>query len=169
MKTRFAVLMAACLALCACSSEKGDSPSSGSPTWMLADMPADAVEVAALKQTAAEGDRVVVRGRIGGSVKPMSVDSAVFIMMDMAIPTCSEKDHDGCPTPWDYCCETPESKQANNATVQLVDASGRTLAIDLKEHGFKETDEIVVVGTVDARPSEAVLIIKAEKIHRVAG
>ncbi len=88
--------------------------------------------------------------------------------MDPALPSCRERG-DGCRKPWDYCCETPETIAANSATVQLVDDGRDPRAIDLGTHGFEPLDEVVVVGTVGPRPNEAMLVINAEKIHRVTG
>jgi hypothetical protein len=137
-------------------------------SWLLADMPAGAVPVLEAKQTAREGDQVVVRGRIGGRSDPLSHEVAVFVMMDPVLPSC--RDRGGpCKKPWDYCCETPETITANSATVQLVDDAKTPMAIDLGGHGFEPLDEVVVVGTVAARPNEAMLVIYAQKIHRVSG
>ncbi|MHC4776547.1 MAG: hypothetical protein ACYTBR_14950, partial [Planctomycetota bacterium] len=137
-------------------------------SWLLADMPADAVPVLQAKQTAREGDQVVVRGRIGGRSDPLSHDVAVFVVMDPALPSC--RDRGGpCKKPWDYCCETTETITANSATVMLVDDAKTPMAVDLGGHGFEPLDEVVVVGTVAPRPNEAMLVIHARKIHRVSG
>ncbi len=155
----------------------GDSPASpgaapGTGTvvtgssWLLAAMPAAAIPVAEARKTAREGDEVVVRGRIGGRREPMTAGSAVFVMMDPAIPHC---EIGTCKLPWDYCCETPESILANSATVMLVDDAGRPISVDLGEYAIKPLDEVVVVGTVGARPNEGVFVIHATKLHRVSG
>jgi hypothetical protein len=137
-------------------------------SWLLADLPVGAVPVAQAKQTAREGDQVVVRGRIGGRQDPLSRDLAVFVMMDPALPSC--RDRGGpCKKPWDFCCETPETITANSATVQLYGDTEAPMAIDLGGHGFEPLDEVVVVGTVAPRPNKAMLVIHAEKIHRVSG
>ncbi len=147
-----------------------DSPTPGAPattpTWLLAAMPAGAIPVAEAKQSAREGDQVVVRGRIGGRREPMNANVAVFVMIDPAIPHCKI---DVCKAPWDYCCETPESITINSATVQLVGDTGKPMNIDLGKHTLKPLDEIVVVGTVGPRPTAEVFVINAKEIHRVAG
>ncbi len=148
----------------------GNSPTPGAPattpTWLLAAMPTGAIPVAEAKQSAREGDQVVVRGRIGGRREPMNANVAVFVMIDPAIPHCKIGE---CKIPWDYCCETPESITTNSATVQLVGDNGKPMPIDLGRHALKPLDEIVVVGTVGPRPTAEVFVIRAEKIHRVAG
>lgn len=140
-----------------------------SPAWLLTSAPEGAVGVGEAKKTAAEGDEIVVRGRIGGRMDPMSPESAVLVIMDPDVPSCAEMEGDTCSTPWDYCCETQESITANNATVQLVGADGAPLALDLSEHGLKPLDEVVVVGTVAPRPNEQTLIVKATGLYRAGG
>lgn len=145
------------------------APSSGSPAWVLVSMPEGVVDIAAAKKIVKEGDIVAVRGRIGGRVDPISKDTAVFIVMDPALHSCDQNEGDTCATPWDYCCETPESMAANNATVQVVDASGAPIAVDVQTVGFKPLDTVVIVGTVGPRPTPQVLTIKATGVHRVGG
>lgn len=170
----FAV-MACGLSACGESSKPAGSTSAatgssaGSPAWVLAAMPEGAVDVAAAKPTLKEGDTVVVRGRIGGRRDPVSAESAVFVMMDPAIPSCDAKGDDHCSIPWDYCCETPETISANIATVQVVDASGTPVASSVEAFGFHPLDTVVVVGTVGARPDPKVLTIKATGVHKVGG
>ncbi len=166
------LLLAAVLSGCGDSSLPGtDAASDSSPPaalWLLAETPQDAIPVAQAKRTAREGDRIVVRGRIGGRADPLSHDVAVFVMMDPAVLSCRESG-DGCKKPWDYCCETPQTIASNIATVQLIGDTESPMPIDLGAHGFKPLDEVVVVGTVAPRPSAAVLVIRAEKIHRIRG
>ena len=58
--------------------------------WLLDSAPPGAVDVAAVKASAAEGDTVVVRGRIGGRKQPISADSGIFILMDPTLSACSD-------------------------------------------------------------------------------
>ncbi len=81
-----------------------DAPTPGAPattpTWLLAAMPTGAIPVAEAKQSAREGDQVVVRGRIGGRREPMNASVAVFVMIDPAIPHCKIG---VCKAPGDFC------------------------------------------------------------------
>lgn len=163
------------LGLVACQEEAapttGDSTSSAAPTtanWQLASMPADPQGVKAIKDTAAEGDTVTVRGIIGGRKDALSTDSAFFVMVDPGLENICTSEDDHCATPWDYCCAMPDDIQANSATVQLVDADGNPLEFDLSGQGISPLDEVVVVGTVAARPTPQVLTIRATGLHRVA-
>jgi len=137
-----------------------------SPAWLLASLPSNAVDVAKLKSEAKEGDKVVLRGKIGGRMEPMSDDLAAFVVMDNAIPSCADMEEDHCPTPWDYFGETPDSITTNLATVQVVGEDGMPLTLDLTEYGFEPLDEVVVIGVVGPRPSDEVLTVNAMGVYR---
>ncbi len=166
-----ALLCAAALLTTGCekkaTEQTSDSSGAATASWLLASAPADAMPVGEIKQTAAEGDAVVMRGRLGGLREPISEGSPVFIVVDPAIPSCAEMgEEDHCPTPWDYCCEPRDSLTANSATVQLVGADGVLLETDVAA-SLEPLDEIIVVGTVGPRPSPNVLTIKATAVHVV--
>lgn len=150
---------------------KANSPAVTEAAWMLSTAPAvEAVSVADAKGSATEGDTITLRGRIGGRMKPITPDSPVFLVMDLAVPSCADMgDEDHCPTPWDYCCETPDSITANSATIQIVAPDGSTIETDPMAAGLKPLDEIIVVGTVGPRPNSDVLTILATGVHRVGG
>ena len=168
-------LMTVCgLAITGCNEGADSSTSGGSsraaPTtmeWRLASMPDGAVGVRQAKDSAGEGDAVTVRGIIGGRMDALSSDSATFVMVDTDLENPCVEDDDHCSTPWDYCCTLPENVQANMATVQLVDEAGQPMAFDLSAQGVSPLDEVVVVGTVAARPSPQILTIRATGLHRV--
>jgi len=168
------VLPTLAFALAACGGSESSSDSnaqSAAPrgaNFLLASAPEGAQSVSEAKSAVQEGDSVVVRGRIGGRMAPISGDSPVFLIVDLAIPHCGQME-DGCPTPWDYCCETPESLLTNSATVQLVDENGAPLDVDPLAAGLRNLDEVVVVGTVGPRPSQEVLTIRATAVHRTPG
>jgi hypothetical protein len=136
-------------------------------TYLLATEPGDAVSVTAAKAAAQEGDALVMRARIGGRKAPISEESGVFTVMDLEIPHCGQMKGDACPTPWDYCCETPESMKAHSATVQLIGADGTPIARSPADDGLEPLDEVVLVGTVGPRPTEDVLIVRATGVYRV--
>lgn len=148
----------------------GEGSSEGPVAWLIDSEPAGALAVAEAKSTVRAGDEVVVRGRIGGRKNPISADSPIFTIMDMSVPHCGQMgEEDHCPTPWDYCCESSESKTANAATVQVVDAQGNPVGEKLAASGLNNLDEVVLVGTVGPRPNEDVLMIKATGVYRPAG
>lgn len=170
-------LVALSLALASCGeSEPGAqtaAPPAGGATqpaaWLLASAPEGAMGVTEAKAAAAEGEEIVLRGRIGGRRDAIGEDGSTFVVMDSSIPSCADEPEESCPTPWDYCCEPKEVKEASSATVQLVDEAGRPVEGGLPAAGIEPLDEVIVVGTVGARPSPAVLVVKAKALHRVGG
>jgi len=154
--------------------ESGGNSTAGSgnanpPAWRLASMPESATDVGAAKTSVQEGDEVVIRGMIGGSRDPIGKEAAYFTIVDTSITSCADMGEDHCPTPWDYCCEPGESLKANQATVKLVDSSGKVMAIDLTKFDVKPGAEVAVVGRVGPRASEGVLTIEATGMHVVGG
>src|SRR5689334_6933803 len=67
--------------------------------------PADAKGVADVRKMAADGDEVVVRGRIAGQEKPFTEGRAQFQLVDLGVKSCAEMPGETCATPWDMCCE----------------------------------------------------------------
>ncbi len=142
-------------------------PGDSHPAWLLVSEPASVLSVDEAKATAKEGDRIVLRGRIGGRKEPMSAESPVLTMMDTSIPHCADNPDDKCATPWDYCCVPKEQIATHSATVQITGADGSSAGIDPKAAGLSELDVIVVEGVVGPRPSEQVLTIRASGIFRM--
>jgi hypothetical protein len=113
--------------------------------YVLAEEPADAQSVVAVKKVAKDGDEVTITGRIGGDVDPWVKGRAAFLIADHSLIPCNEREGDSCPTPWDYCCESgiAESK----ATIKIVDDAGETVATDARELlGVKELQTVTIRG-----------------------
>jgi hypothetical protein len=128
--------------------------------------PEGARHVSEVKVDAKEGDTIVVRGRVGGPA-PFVPGRAVMTLADTEnLIACSDREHDPCPKPWDYCCESPDDITANSLTVQVVDADGRPLKAGLEgAGGIDPLDFVVVTGTVGPRPDPNVLVVNATAIH----
>jgi hypothetical protein len=125
-------LSAAFAALALLASCSGGSPAAGSPPaaptppevarLQLAAKPAGAVSVVEAKK-AGPGERVVT-GRIANVVRGF----AVLTLIDTSLPYCGEKNkEDDCKTPWDYCCETAETRSAHSIVVEARGADGKPL------------------------------------------
>ena len=85
--------------------------------------------------------------------------------MGPGVPACSDNPDDKCKTPWDYCCETPETIAEHQATIQVVDAGGQPLKLSLKgRNDLRELSDCVVVGTV-AQADGPVLVVNATGIY----
>lgn len=164
------LLVASALTAAAC--EESAPSSSSAPeaqpqtVWKLDAMPEGGVDVAKAKTSVKEGDQITMIGRIGGRMEPIASSSGVFVIMDTAVPSCADMEEDHCPTPWDYCCEAPESITTNAATVQLRDAEGKP--ITLAENDLQPLDHVAVVGTVAPRPNDETLVVHATGVYVVA-
>ena len=167
-KTLAAAALIATLAACS-ESPSAEAEPINDTSWLAASAPAGAISVTEAKATAAEGDQIVITGTIGGRAAPITAHSPVFLIMDNALPSCADKANDHCPMPWDYCCETPESRTANAATIQIVGANtnttGQAITVDPISAGLKPLDIVTITGTVGPRPSPEVLTIKATQVH----
>ena len=128
--------------------------------WLLSNAPQDAISITQARLSAKEGDTVVIRGRIGGRKSPVSDESPVFTVVDLGVPYCGQFEEDGCGTPWDYCCESPDTIIANSATIQ-VEAEGD---VRLVAAGLEALDEVILIGTVGPRPSDAIFTIRASGV-----
>jgi hypothetical protein len=123
--------------------------------------PAGAVPVGEARKNSKDQEDVVLVGRIGGSEKPFVDGVAAFTIVDPQVKYCA--DEEGCPTPWDYCCNQDEVKD-NIAMVKVVDASGKPVAEDARKLlGVKELAMIVVHGKA-LRDPEGNLSVLADKV-----
>lgn len=157
------------LALAACgdsSTANGDpsSPSTDSfPAGLFVDAPPEgAIGVRAAIAAAEEGRDIVFRGVVGGRKKVFVDSRAILIAIDSELQPCHPDE--GCPTPWDYCCDTPETLLANSVSVQVVDADGAPIEQTLEgAHGLRPLSNIVVAGVV--RTAGESVVIDAKHIH----
>lgn len=98
----------------------------------------------AVRADAAVDSEVVVTGRVRDFVDGF----AVIKLIDPKLKSCRERSGDNCPTPWDYCCDTPEDRRDNTITVEVHD-EGRPLRSSLKGvNGLDYLDMLVVKGKV---------------------
>lgn len=138
------------------------SDSAPDAAYLLVEKPENAQGVAEARKSEDGAEEVVVEGRIGGSEKPFVDGIAAFTIVDPAIPYCAADE--GCPTPWDYCCNTDKLKD-NSALVKIVDAEGAPVSKDARELlGVKELSRIIVRGKAQ-RDKEGNLTVLAEKVY----
>lgn len=111
---------------------------------------------------AVENDQsVTLVGTIGGSSEPFVDGLAAFTIVDPKVPYCAP--HEGCPTPWDYCC-TQDQVKNNLATVKVVDESGSPVSGDARQIlGVKELSTVVVQGKAK-RDDQGNLTVSATKV-----
>lgn len=148
--------------------DAGTGDATGLPDGLfLAAAPDGPVGVTDAKKSAQEGDEVVLRGRVAGTKHPFVDGRAALTLADMdAVTPCNVNPEDGCQTPWDACCDTPAELVAGTATIEVVGADGKPLAVGLKgAGGIEELSVLVVRGKVARRPDDQVLIVHATGIH----
>lgn len=166
-----ATMMAIYLGLFVAGCEQGETSQSGAteqkrvslPDGLLLDHPPTGVTaISQIKQSAKEGDQVVLRGVVGGRVKPIVDNRAVMTVVDASTSNQCTSPNDMCTTPWDYCCESPEQLKPHLATVQIVDDHGHPLTIDLTgATTIKPMSVLVVKGEVSSKPNAFTLVVNA--------
>ena len=134
---------------------------SGKTQYEAETEPAGAMPVGEAREKTEDGQDVTLVGLIGGSSEPFVKGLAAFTIVDPKVPYCAPDE--GCPTPWDYCCETDAVKQ-NIATVKIVDDSGKPVTQDAREFlNVKELSTVVVKGKA-RRDEQGNLTVAASKI-----
>lgn len=165
----FAVLLV--LGGCGGGSQAGGSAPSKTaqtpalPAGLFIDQAAEgAKSVLEAKKDFKPGETIVIRGRIGGS-QPFVKGRAAMTLYDLKLPACNENHDDACPKPWDYCCETKETRIAHAASVQVLSPEGTVVAADLEgTRDLAPLDVLVVKGTVNPTSQGANLIVDAQSI-----
>ena len=147
---------------------KPQAPTVSLPDDLLAKAPlSGALGVVAARKNVKPGSDIVVTGYIGGREEPLVEGRAIFTLADAdAVTRCDAIPGDGCETPWDACCVSPEIIKASSASVQVVDADGMVLKHTLAGlGGIKPGSTVTVQGKIAASSTAAALIVNAEKIH----
>ncbi len=129
--------------------------------YALVSEPANAMPVGEARKTAKTDEAITLVGLIGGSSAPFVDGMAAFTIVDAKVPYCAADE--GCPTPWDYCCQTNAVKD-NIATVQIVDESGKPVLSDARKLlNVKELSTVTVQGTAK-RDQQGNLTVLATKL-----
>ncbi len=134
---------------------------SGKTQYEAESEPAGAIPVGEAREKAEDGQEITLVGLIGGSSEPFVKGLAAFTIVDPKVPYCAADE--GCPTPWDYCCETAAVKE-NIATVKIVNDSGKPVTQDARDFlDIKELSTVVVKGKAK-RDDQGNLTVAASKI-----
>lgn len=155
MKTSFfcCCLLVGLSVVAGCSSETPQPPATETPAasidgtqFLLDAEPDGSAGVIVARESAADGDDIVITGRIGGSANPWINGRAAFSIVDHSLTACSDIPGDECDKPWDYCCQTDKLPTAT-ALVKFVDDNGKPLAVDSRELlAVTELQTVVVLG-----------------------
>jgi hypothetical protein len=132
--------------------------------YVLISEPEDAQEVIAVRESARDDEEVVVVGRIGGGENPWIEGRAAFSIVDNSLKACSDIPGDGCPIPWDYCCETHNLPTAS-VLVTVVDQNGDMVKADARALlKAKELSTVVVKGKAK-RDRDGNLLVLASGVY----
>jgi len=122
-----------------------------------------------VKRVAAAGDTVRFVARVGGRADCFVPAAAVMVVADPVLEDCIQKG-DGCPKPWDYCCEPRERIKANTATVRVVDASGLPIAETMEGMGgIAPLKTVEILGTVAETGPDGLFVVDAKRIFVMPG
>jgi hypothetical protein len=113
--------------------------------YLLAEEPDDAVGVIEARETASNGDPLVIVGRIGGSDKPWVEGRAAFMLLDASMALVAEGTESGegevC---MGDCCA---NERAECTTLVKVVDNGALVPADSRQLlGVKENDFVVIRG-----------------------
>jgi len=133
--------------------------------YLLAEEPAGAKGVREVKETATDGEEIVVEGRVGGGNKPFLDGLAGFTIVDPALKSCSDIPGDNCETPWDYCCEDQTEVNKGMAFVKIVDEGGETLKKDARSLLGLDLLQTVVVRGKAKRDANGNLTVLASALY----
>jgi hypothetical protein len=130
--------------------------------------PDGAIDVVAFKQSAKDGEPVVIKGVIAGQLEPLAANRAIMTVADASLQTCNKTPGDTCATPWDACCEPKDVISAKTVSVQVVGSDGQPIKTGLKDAaGLAPNKQVVVSGTAKAAPGGDAMIVQARQIHVV--
>jgi hypothetical protein len=170
--TCLAFATAALLASCGKKEASVTAPTDQAPSTALSAVLAAAPtgepkSIHLIRTTAKPGDEITISGKIMGSEKPFVEGRAAFILGDPEVLTpCNENPGDGCTTPWDACCDSPEDKKRGTATIQIVGADGRVLKESVEGvGGLENLATVTVTGKVAEGSSADLLVVSAEGIR----
>ncbi|MBK1830827.1 hypothetical protein JIN77_08830 [Verrucomicrobiaceae bacterium R5-34] len=170
MKLKYILLTAlSAFALSSCGEKKTADNTENPPaatdsslqSMVLTSAPSGAKQVSEIRQSAKEGDQVVVSGKIIGGATPFVAGRAMMILGDPTkLTSCDLHEGDQCTTPWDVCCDDPDVIKQSIVTVQVLDEEGKPLKEGLKGlGGMKELSKLVVTGVVaDGSTADNMLI-----------
>lgn len=173
MKTRIsvAVLTVAMFGGVGCDDRAAQTapaaPAAALPAGLMATAaPAEAKGVAEVRKAAADGDAVVLRGRIAGEPNPFTEGRAQFRLIDLGLKTCADMPDESCPTPWDMCCADKSEVAANSVLVQVVDAEGKPLKAELNGvNGLKPMSEVSVKGLLKKSADGKAATVDATELY----
>lgn len=174
MKNCLTILFASIVtaALFGCGDTATPATSSGQLTtvsidaskYALAEEPEGAIGVIAARESAKDGESIVVVGRIGGASNPWIEGRAAFVLLDASMMLVANgTDSAQGEICLDDCCA--QERAASTTLVKVVDSSGQVLAVDARKLlNVTENDMIVVHGKVN-KDQAGNFVVLADGVH----
>jgi hypothetical protein len=145
------------------SLESAPAPVDGSK-YVLAEEPDGAVGVIAARESASDGDPIVVVGRIGGATNPWIDGRAAFMLLDASMTVVADgADCVEGQICLDDCCA--QERAGSTTLVKVVDASGRVLAADARQLLGVAADDMVVVRGNVSKDENGNFVVLADGVH----
>jgi hypothetical protein len=160
------VLVAALAAagITACGKKESPTPGAKNATvtsslpdsYWLAAAPPGAKPVGEIRKNAKTGDAVVVNGIVGGRKLPFTEGAAAFTIVDDGVKKCTAGE---CETPWDFCCEPPDSLKANMVFVEFRDGASPIRTGARGFHGLDSMKNVTVTGEAQRDEAGNVVVV----------
>jgi hypothetical protein len=160
----FTLLLSTALVLGGCGGDNANTPSADTPgapaSLLLADDVGDAVGIIDAKAGEAGAEIAVV-----GRVQEINRDGyAVFYLVDDSIDYCGRGEEDcGCKTPWDYCCDEQQMREAR-MPVELRGPGG--MPVKSSELGLRLLDLVAVKGTLEKTDEGGLVLLAKDGWYR---
>jgi hypothetical protein len=132
--------------------------------YVLAEEPDEAVGVISARESAKNGEPIVVVGRIGGAVTPWVEGKAAFVLIDASLTVVANgADSAANEICMDDCCA--KERIGSTTLVKVVDKTGRLLPVDARKlFDVSENDMVVVRGFV-SKDEKGNFVVLADGVH----
>jgi hypothetical protein len=132
--------------------------------YMLAEEPDGAIGVIEARETGADGQPIVVVGKIGGATNPWIEGRAAFMLLDASKTVVADGAECGAgEICMDDCCAT--DRAACTTLVKFLDEAGKVLAVDARQLLEVSSDELVVVRGKVSKDAEGNFAVLADGVH----
>lgn len=132
--------------------------------YVLTEEPDGAVGVIAARESAEDGDPIVVVGRIGGAANPWIEGRAAFTLLDASKSIVAEGTDSGdAELCTGDCCAL--ERAACTTLVKVVDETGRVLAIDSRQLFDIAANDMVVVRGIVNKDKSGNFVVLADGLH----
>ncbi len=161
------------IALSSCSDKKETTDNISTPyknngiaSVIVNTEPKDAQAIYKTRKTAVVGDVITVHGKVMGRIDPFVPGRAIMVLGDpQTITSCDLIPDDVCETPWDVCCDDPDTIKDSTLTIQVVDTDGNLIKSGFKGvANIKELSQLVVKGVVAEGSNKDNLLLNATAV-----